>query len=223
MLSEYQGKGIGTALWEAMMKHIGTERNISLFSGPEMLSKYRDRKNFVVIPEKRALTFIGKFYSNQLIQGIDGISVLPISEDNIEKVIQYDREVCGVDRSPFIRELSKVNEYVNRVALNEKDQVVGFCVICICYPFNKGMVEPLYADDEKIAELLVAKCCQSLALTETNGVRFQCWDVNHNAIEIAKKIGLKLKDSVPILFTKKVVEGNMDKISCLSSRGFFPF
>ena len=209
-----------------MMKHIGTERNLTLFSFERMFANYRDRSNFVVIPQRCGLWFTGKATTNQLIEAIDGISVLPISEDNIEKVVQYDREVCGVDRSPFIRELLKIKEYVNRVALNEKDQVVGYCVVTLSN-LNTGMVEPLYADDEKIAELLVNKCCQSLPITQNSGLSYFCWDNNLKSIEIAKKMGLildsKFQSRYPILFTKEDVVGNMDKMFSLSGRCFFPF
>ena len=222
VLPEYQGKGVGSALWKAVMKHIGTERNISLSAYEKMFANYRDRSNFSVIPKKCGLWFSGKFNSNQLIEGIDGISVLPISEDNIEKVIQYDREVCGIDRSQYIRELSKIDEYVNRVALNEKDQVLGYCVVGISI-FNTGMVAPLYADDETIAELLVENSCLSSPFAQNNGILYQCWDVSHKSIEIANKLGLQVIRRIPILFTKRVVEGNMDKIFCTSSRHFFPF
>ena len=95
VLPEYQGKGIGSALWKAMMTHIGTERNVSLYAAKEMIPKYRDRSNFIVIPKKCGLWFSGKFNSNQLIEAIDGISVLPISEDNIEKVVQYQGSARG--------------------------------------------------------------------------------------------------------------------------------
>ena len=205
------------------MQHIGSEKNIGLFARGVMFDTYRDKCDFTFVSEKVCYCYEGKVDSSKLIQAIDGISVVAITDDNIEKVIEYDRQVYnGFDRSPLIQEICKIEEYVNGVALNHNNQVLGFCLLNVSV-FNTGMVEPLYANDEKIAELLLSKCCQSLAITETNGLIYPCFNTNIKSVAIAEKLGLKRIRELPTLFTKQIVEGDMDRTYCLSSRAFYPF
>ena len=189
-----------------------------------MADKYSQKYNFNVIPKYELACFIGIPHFTELVHQIEGISVVPISDNNIEKVIQYDKEVCGhvLDRSVLIRENAKFDEYVNLVALNRTHQVLGYCMLKVS-TLNKALFEPLYANDHKIAELLIVKSCESLAITQTNGLIFNCWNTNDLALSIAKKMGLTFFNELPILFTKRIVEGNMDLIYCMCSRAFFPF
>jgi ribosomal protein S18 acetylase RimI-like enzyme len=50
---QYQGLGIGSALWKKVMEHIGTERNISLFAVEEMFETYQKKGGFVIVPQKK--------------------------------------------------------------------------------------------------------------------------------------------------------------------------
>ena len=146
----------------------------------------------------------------------------PLNRPSLPTPVQYDCEVCGIDRSAFVREVLQIDDYMKRVAFNQNDQVIGYCVVALSHSCDTGIVEPLYADNEKIAELLIAECCRALPDAKKNLI-YPCWNVNHKSIDIAKKLGLQDTISVPILFTKRVVEGNMDKIFCTSDRCFFPF
>ena len=221
---EYQRLGIGSELWRKAIEHIGSDRNIGLYARKSMVEKYRNKYNFTFIPGRTVCFFVGKVDFNQLIQAIDGISVIPISDHNIEKVIQYDKEVCdGLDRSASIQEMIKISEYVNAVAVNQLNEVLGYCVIQISINCNKGVVKPLYANDEKIAELLLSKCCQSMANIKTNGLIIPTFNTNTKSISIAKRLGLDLAEEAPILFNKRIVSGNLDCIYCITSPCFYPF
>ena len=223
VIPECQGQGIGTVLWRRAIEHIGPDRNMSLITMDHMLDKYMTKCNFKFCSERRALRHTGKADCSQLIEAIDGISVVPITKHNIQKVIQYDKEICdGMDRTPLLQEISMIKEYVNGVALNHREEVVGYCVVKVTN-LNTGAIEPLYANDEKIAELLVRKCCQSLSITQTNGVVFSIWSANTKAEAIARKMGLEVARSAYKLFTKKVIEGSVDRIYSSSSRWFYPF
>src|SRR4051812_28754921 len=101
---EFQKLGIGMKIWNRVMEHIGPKRTIGLFTVPPMSDLYRDKCNFSVI-QRTTHCLDGKVDSSKLIQAIDGISVVPISEDNIEKVIQYDKQIWnGLDRTVLIVE-----------------------------------------------------------------------------------------------------------------------
>ena len=222
---ELQGLGIGSQLWHKVMQHIGSERNVGLYALPLMADKYKNKYNFSMIPKKQIMKFEGKFKDNyDLIENIDGISLVSINEDNIQKVIQYDKEVCEqtMDRTVLLTQLYKTAETVNLLAINESNEVMGYCFICVKSK-DFCSVEPLYADNERIAELLVNKCCQLLTETKTNGLIYYCWDNNHKSIAIAEKLNLELIQKRPTLYTKKVIEGNSDKIFCVQNRAFYPF
>jgi hypothetical protein len=221
---QYQGLGIGSALWKKVMEHIGTGRNISLFAVEKMFETYHKKGGFVIVPQKRIHIYDGKVNCDNLIKQLIGVSLVLINKHNVIAVSEYDKEIChGLDRRQLIEEYCKTPETVCLAAVNkENHRIIGYSIITATN-FDTAIVEPLYADNEQIAELLIGKCCDLLLITKTNGIWFQCWDFNEKAITLAKKMGLNFAGKRNILFTKQLVEGDVDKIYCVSSRGFYPF
>jgi len=206
------------------MDHVGTERNISLYAQPYMVSKYKEKWGFNINPDKKLMTYEGKANRDHLLKHLDGISVVHINKDNIQSVVDYDKEVCdGLERRAFIEYYSECNQTIALTALNiESNKVLGYCIITITN-FDSTIVYPLYADNELIAEVLIGKCCELLPITKTNGIMFQFWDSNEKSMAIANKMGLNFNHSLPILFTKSLIEGKLEKIFCLGSRSFYRF
>jgi len=224
VLPQYQGFGIGSALWKKVMQHIGTQRNISLYATKRMFQNYRDKYGFIIVPEKRIHLYTGKVNTDRLVKQIKGITLCRINPYNLQSVAEYDKQICdGLDRSVVIDEYSKSLETISLTAIeNETNRVMGYCIVTATN-LNTATAEPLYADNQQIAELLIGKCCDSLPITSTNGLYFQCWDFNEKAIAIATKMELNYFGERPILFTKQEIEGRLDKIFCVSSRSFYPF
>lgn len=222
VLPQYQGLGIGSALWKKVLEHIGPERNISLFASNEMTEFYR-RSGFGIASERRCQLYKGKVNCDQIIKEIKGITICRINEHNLSAVAKYDQEICDeFDRSVVVGECSKSLEAISLAAIeDETDRVVGYCVLSATN-LNTGIAEPLYADSQQIAELLIGKCCDSLPITKTNGLEYQCWNDNDKAIAIAKKMGLTFLTELPILFTKQVVEGRCDKIFSVNDMAYYP-
>jgi hypothetical protein len=206
------------------MEHIGTERNISLYAGEGMLQFYRNKCGFVIIPQKRIHIYDGKVNCDNLIKQLIGVSLVLINEYNVIAVSEYDKEICdGLDRRQLIEEYCKTPETVCLAAVNkENHQIIGYSIIKAMIS-DMATFEPLYADNEQIAELLISKSCDLLPIAKTNGIIFKCWDFNEKAITLAKKMRLNFVGKGPILFTKELVEGKIDKIYCVSARGFYPF
>ncbi len=221
---KYQGLGIGLALWKKVMEHIGTERNISLFSVEKMSQTYQNKCGFVIVPEKRIQIYGGKANCDNLIKQLTGVSLVLINEYNVIAVSEYDKEICdGLDRRQLIEEYCKTPETVCLAAVNKGDhQIIGYSIMTATI-FDTATVEPLYADNEQIAELLIGKCCDFLPIAKTNGIWFQCWNFNQNAIALTKKMGLNFQWDHQILFTKQLVEGKSEKIYCNSAISFYPF
>ena len=219
-----QGLGIGSALWKKVMEHIGTERNISLFSSERMFETYRNKWGFVIIPEKRILYYTGKVNCDDLIKQLEGVSLVLINEYNVIAISEYDKQICnGLDRRQLIEEYCKTPQTVCLAAVNkESHQIIGYSIIAVTN-FDTATVEPLYADNEQIAELLISKCCDLLPIAKTNGIWFQCWDFHEKAIALAKKMGLNFQWDQQILFTKQLVEGKSEKIYCNCALSFYPF
>ena len=203
------------------MDHIGSERNISLIAEPPMYLKYK-KEDFGVDSLKSVLYFKGKPNFDGLTQNIEGFSVNVINEDNVHQVILYDRQVCcGLDRTPLIEEMTKNKCNKSAVAVNGSNRVVGYCVICLAV--NDDLrIEPLYADNQSIAELLIFKCCRLLSPSLDNLIN-RSWDSHQPSLQIANKLGLHYLKKAHLLFTKEIVFNQEDKIFSPNNSTFFPF
>ncbi|CAG2123246.1 unnamed protein product, partial [Medioppia subpectinata] len=108
---EYRGHGIGQNIWNTGMAHMG-DRNVGEFAFTyKMFEIYRDFHNFKCIPDRHAVHFRGPYEPNEdIIDKIDGISLVPINETNLRAVIEYDKDMYGFDRGVYIKGLSKSPE-----------------------------------------------------------------------------------------------------------------
>ncbi|XP_054165612.1 uncharacterized protein LOC128963149 [Oppia nitens] len=222
---EYQGQGIGPVMWKKVMDYLG-DINIALFPrDQEMGEKYGKKWNFQIAKHKRLVHMTGKVVLNDdiCVKNIDGITVCPITTDLLSGVIDYDSDVCnGIDRRLFIEGVINFPETWNLVAINERREVCGYCII---YSANCDVtiVGPLYADNEQLAELLVTRCLQLLPEDRLQNVKYHCWDINLKSIAIAEKFGLKLTVNRPIMYSKQTIDGKLDKIFTVSSTMYYPF
>ena len=84
-------------------------------------------------------------------------------------------------------------------------------------------VEPLYADSDEIAELLMSHGCPLLPQTHDVGVVLYSW--NAKAQKLMDKMGIPIVDpGDPAMFTQHDLNHvNSSKIYALSSTSFFPF
>lgn len=200
------------------MGHIGSERNISLIADPPMYIKYKNRE-FSVDPLKSVLYFQGKPNFDRLTRDLTTISVTTITEKNVDGVIQYDRTVCdGLDRTLMIKEMVGRECNKSMVAINANNQVVGYCVICLTVN-DQFRVEPLYADNQSVAEFLLYECCQTCPQSLDN----RSWDSHRPSLDMADKLGLHYWKKAHLLFTKELVLGVEEKIFSPSNSTFFPF
>ncbi|XP_054165635.1 uncharacterized protein LOC128963168 [Oppia nitens] len=224
VIPEYQGHGIGSMIWEKVMDYLG-DINITLCAPTqEMGEKYAKKWGFEISKHKRMVNMMGKVVLNDNhIKSIDGITVCPITTDLLPGVIEYDKNICdGIDRRLFIDGVLKSVESWNLVAINERREVCGYCIIYISCS-DATYVGPLYADNERVAELLVTQCLQLLPENRLQKVLYLCWDINLKSIAIAEKLGLKLTRNRPIMHSKQAIDGKSDNIFALSSAMYYPF
>lgn len=185
----------------------------------------RDKCGFDLVPDKRIVRYEGVPSWDKLVKSVNDVTVIRANEGNIEKVIAYDKKVCdGMDRRILLIESIKYrDDYLLLLSLDGKGDVKGYC-LAVTSNFNMILLQPLYADNVQIAELLVHNICQmKKAIVEKNGVWMQLWDKNDDALNMVAKMHLKCTSTEPILFTKEIVEGNMQKIFFTSSPSYYPF
>ena len=188
-----------------------------------MSHKYK-KSGFTVEANRNVMFFKGRVICDQLIRDSQGISIIPISDSNLKKVIQYDRNVCGIDRKIFIEGKYKSGDTATAVAFNDSQEVVGFAIVGASNQ-NNGLIEPLYANNREIAELLLFSVCQSMTITAEVGLIYKVFHTNTESIDLAKKAGLEYSGEEDLLFTKRVEESiirNERRIFCLSGATFYP-
>ena len=228
VMQQYRGQGIGSALWSKAMAHIGNERNVSLFSSPKMIQRYK-RNGFAVEFEKWLTFFVGEVDHKLMIKHIDGISVEALNEKNIEKVIEYDRQICGgIDRRVLIEGLHTYDDNVTLIAVNEDRDVVGYCVVSETDDPNQNeskqfvRTDQNFADTPLIGELLLSKCIEAIDTTSSVKIWFRCYATNKHFTSLAQRLGLEFLMKEPLLFSKRIHIFENDKINSPSKTTFFP-
>ncbi|CAG2100147.1 unnamed protein product [Medioppia subpectinata] len=207
---EWQERGIGTALWDKAVEHMG-DRNISLFASNDKIVDL----NFNAVHQRRRHVMKGIPIITDLINKIDGITLVDMNDNNIADVIEYDKQVCdGLDRSAQLRALNGSFKSISLVAVNDSNQVMGYCFLSktVC---GNTIVAPLYADNQQIAELLLKKCLQRIP--NCNEIYYSCWDLNEKSKgkTIANKLGLEVVREMHMMATKKMNDIQLDKIYAL--------
>ena len=214
----YQGLGIGSALWNKALRHIGSDRNVGLHSAPDMAQKYK-KSGFGTDSGIKMHLFKGRVDCCRMLEKVEGIAVIAINEENIGKVIQYDRQICkGIDRSALIEDQTIGPDIVAVVALNERQEAVGYGVVSVSIA-NNARTDQIYANTIDIAELLLAHCCRSLASRGITELVYRCLDSNEQAIKVTNKLNLVLDESKSdsMLFTKHVALFDHDKLLKIES------
>src|SRR5581483_4914499 len=109
----------------------------------------------------------------------------------------YDQQVCdGMNRRIFLTESMKIKEYFFLMA-QEDGEVKGYCLAVTSNMDNVNLIQPLYADNREIAELLLYNMCQLIG--NNVSIFMQVWNCNENAMEIVKKMQLNFVVSQPVL------------------------
>ena len=217
----FQGQGIGQSLWKKAMEHCG-DRNISLFATPKMISVYREKCGFKVIPDRKSMVYSGKPHFININKYLVDCDMELITNENVVDVIEYDESICGMNRSQFLQ--LSINEpgSVSLLARYIDSGTVAGYGIFRTTNFNTVTPRPLYADNDNIAEALIYNCLNKFVAYD--GLHFEAWDVNDGANWIAEKLGLKLSHQSPIMFTREdVAPNNFKNIYYITSSDFYPF
>lgn len=174
--------------------------------------------------------FIGEVDHKMMIKDIDGLTVEHLSDANIDKVREYDRQICGgIDRKALIDGLLTYDDNVTVVAVNQKKEVVGYCVVSQTEYRHENSGQPLvrtdqnFADTPIIGELMLSKCMEVMASRRSTKLLFRCYECNKHFTALSERLGLECLMKEPLMFSKRVEQFEHCKINSPSLATFFPF
>ncbi|XP_054166033.1 uncharacterized protein LOC128963543 [Oppia nitens] len=223
--SEFQNRGIGKQLFESCLQNIGN-RNCGLHAVPEKLEMYRNKAGFRVSEGISMVVCSGIPMNWQsLRQNVDKeIKIEVFNRDNnelLQKIIDYDSRVqMNGNREKLINLCLHNSGYTTFVAINDNTkQLNGFGCIRIDYE-GKGMIGPVYGDNEIIGEVLIYNLLKSCPVTQTKGLLYMTISSSMTGIEISKKLELTETERCERVFTKHVIPVNHSLIYCLFSPNF---
>ena len=145
---------------------IGTDVNLDLWSEYEMLG------GEVFWNTNLATLNLERIAANLAKSGIpSGVAVKPISNVNLNNVLEYDQTVFGTPRQTFMMRWINVPGSLGWAAVHEKsDTIVGYAVVK--QVIRGGGTEiglamaPLYANDPQIAKLLLKTAAENCLANE---------------------------------------------------------
>lgn len=197
---EFRNRGFGKAIWKAALTHLDN-RNIGLDSVLEQEDNYR-------------ASGFSRAYLNLRFQGTVGgdvqsnvsENVVPLSKVPLADVIKYDSELFPAPRPQFLQNWINQAEGAS-FGLLQIGHLKGYGIIRACKVGFK--IEPLFADDENIAEALFG------ALTEYAGgetVFMDIPEVNPSAILLAERHGMKMFTKAVRMYNRSAPELPMNRI-----------
>jgi hypothetical protein len=220
----YQNRGIGKKLFNLCLKHIGN-RNCGLNAVPGKLLMYQKKAGFAVSEGRAIVVFKGKpkNLDNLLMTINTSFTIKELKRDDkslLSKIINYDTKVHKDNRQKLLTlTLNKEDYYTIAIIDESNDQLLGYGSIkpnC----GNQGMIGPVYADNDSVAEVLILNLIKSCKLSQTNGLLYMTLDSSETGVKIGQDLGLEEYSRCPRLFTKFVIPANHQFIYCIHSGDF---
>ncbi len=148
VLPQFRGRGLGTEIWNAGMKHL-KGRNIGLDGVLEQQRLY-ERKGFWPCYKSVRHQGIG-IGKGRIAEGIRYLSQVPIDD-----LLAYDDKFFPVPRHVFTESWIRQPGGIAIGALND-GELVGYGVLRKCHQGHK--IGPLFANDKKAADALFCALC----------------------------------------------------------------
>ncbi|XP_022659800.1 uncharacterized protein LOC111264665 [Varroa jacobsoni] len=149
---ELRGQGIASKLLQYALSRC-PNANFALNSDSNKLQIYT-RRGFKEVKDTNGFSFIGKF--PQLAErkppetDLEVVTIAPAAPD-LRLVTQYDKEVCGFERSDSLLQLT--GEGVIVLGIKQRGKIVAYGKIQP-YLFGGAWLGPLYADGLELAQFL---------------------------------------------------------------------
>jgi hypothetical protein len=140
---------------------------------------------------------------------------------NLTDVIDYDEQICGINRAQFLElsiaepgTISLLARYI------ENGSIAGYAIFKTTNN-NSIAPQPLYANSTEIAETIIYNCIVKFVAFDT--LYLETWDVNESANYLANKLGLTVQKRMPIMFTREDLSANFKRIYFIGPSNFYPF
>jgi len=172
----WRGKGFGLKTWNAGLNLLGN-RNIALDGVLAQVDNYR---KFGFQPAYRHVRYAGLGITTNIHQ-----SILPLSDLQIEKLINYDRQYFPTNRPQFLKKWINQPEST-AVGFVQHDRLSGYGVLRKCR--NGFKIGPLFAEDLEIAEALFLALLNNVP---NQPIFLDTPDANPLAISLAKKYSMQ--------------------------------
>lgn len=157
------------------------------------------------------------FYKNIRNEGIidvdcsDSNDIVEIEKASFWDILNIDRECFPSDRSEFLKCWLAMPNLKAYTRLDD-GAVLGWGAVRKC---RKGYkIGPLFADDSETAEMLFLKLCED---TAPEPVFFDTPEINKNAVDLAKKYGMKESFATVRMYSKGDPGINVQKIYGVTS------
>ena len=185
----HKGKGYGHRTWKYAFEasSIGEHCNACLYSVVNM-EKIYNRSGFkrVCVTRLHVVTAsdVAKALSATILPV--GITILPGSRVDINKLAEYDRSIFGARRLRLLASWICVCD-ISFVAFNEKTEIVGYIILRKVESNKKSegvstyRVAPLFADNLPIAQFLLQKSIDSKVVHQSSKLTLHIAQENNPA------------------------------------------
>jgi Acetyltransferase (GNAT) domain/Acetyltransferase (GNAT) family len=195
-----RGRGAGIATWNAGMAYL-QDRTVGLDGVVAQQENYK-RSGFALFGRNIRHSGTAKIQAPPP----SGITLCPISGDNLADAVDYDTRHFPVGREKFIGDwLYPPHDAVKRWSLAALDGkgVAGIGTIRACRSGYK--VGPLFADDEKVAAALLSALVERAEPGAS--VSLDTPEDNRPAVDLAIRAGL-----APVFETARMYRGNAPEL-----------
>ncbi|NTW24450.1 MAG: GNAT family N-acetyltransferase [Lentimicrobium sp.] len=201
---DFRGKGYGLKIWEAAMKFAGTA-NIGLDGVVDQQENYKKSGFRLACRNIRYQGESRKYPHNSN-------NIEPISQNNIEMVLQYDVPLFPANRALFLRNWLSLPESF-AFAYIAQDKVRGYIVLRKCRTGYK--IGPLFADSPDIAENLLFHTLYQLPAGTVFFIDIP--EVNPDALRIIQKTSLQKVFETARMYTDSFPRLDISKIYGVTS------
>jgi GNAT superfamily N-acetyltransferase len=185
---QWRGKGIGWALWQAGIDHLA-RRTVGLDGVVAQQENYK--KSGFALAHRNA-----RYAGVPAVTAHPDPTVLPITAELIETIIQYDQPFYPDDRSTFVKLWLQLPES-HALACVEDGMIKGYGVIRRCRDGQK--IGPLFAETPAVAERLFTALA---AKAPGQTIVLDPPEPNQDAVALAKRYGLS-----PVFETARMYKG----------------
>lgn len=213
-----RGRHYGHHLLQSVLTHSQSQRGIDNYALSCMadLAPLYEKHGFVTESEDTIWRCTNSDSSNEMTT-----PHRPLSNDALEQIIAYDRQVFAAQRADYLRHYLCKPNTETMIAVDDQQNIIGFGVISEREPATpepniSHRIGPVYADNPETAQAILSALVQCTKPNET--IFMETHGHNSNAAQVAKAAGF-----TSILKLNHMIKGkqppaiDLAKIYCCAS------